>query len=204
MSFSNVKWSLPTRFQMLNNIFHSFITWNINDRLKLLKAGWQSWATFKLIISSISRLSLKLRYKLVIDHGDVLESSEPKFRFIYCFLIAKVWVLRQNLDMRWVYTLANPTNFQSNNSLTKLIHFSPKFLQFLKFQEEYYANGHAVMQELYRDLWGSGHCYTFRIRLTNISFPRESVSLQNMNLDEKNGHEETSSQVFFRHDPEWS
>ena len=22
------------------------------------------------------------------------------------------------------------------------------------FQEEYYANGHKVMQELYRDLWG--------------------------------------------------
>ena len=76
-------------------------------------------------------------------------------------------------------------------TITKLIHLDTTYqhaaattthssFQLIKFpcvQEEYYANGHKVMQELYRDLWG------------------ESVSLQNMNLEEKNGHDDTSSQV---------
>jgi len=68
----------------------------------------------------------------------------------------------------------------AQNRMTELSHIQVDHLKhltaFVKAQEEYYADGHKVMQELYRDLWG------------------ESVSLQNMNLDEKNGHEETSSQ----------
>jgi len=46
---------------------------------------------------------------------------------------------------------------------------------FVQAQEEYYANGHKVMQELYRDLWG------------------ETVSLQNMNIETKNGHNDKDS-----------
>jgi len=68
----------------------------------------------------------------------------------------------------------------AQNRMTALSHIQVDHLQhltaFVQAQEEYYANGHKVMQELYRDLWG------------------ESVSLQNMNLEEKNGHDDTSSQ----------
>jgi len=47
---------------------------------------------------------------------------------------------------------------------------------FIQAQEEYYANGHKVMQELYRDLWG------------------ENISLQNLNIEEKNGHDDNNIQ----------
>jgi len=66
--------------------------------------------------------------------------------------------------------------------MTELSHIQVDHLQhltaFVQAQEEYYANGHKVMQELYKDLWG------------------ENVSLQNMNLEpDRNGHgEDTNSQ----------
>lgn len=68
----------------------------------------------------------------------------------------------------------------AQNKMNELSHIQVDHLKhltaFVQAQEEYYANGHKVMQELYRDLWG------------------ESVSLQNMNIGDKNGQEENGSQ----------
>jgi len=68
----------------------------------------------------------------------------------------------------------------AQRSMKALSHIQEDHLKhltaFIQAQEEYYANGHKVMQELYRDLWG------------------ENISLQNLNIEEKNGHDDNNIQ----------
>merc|ERR1711993_48646 len=68
----------------------------------------------------------------------------------------------------------------TQDSMNDLTHIQVDHLKhltaFVQAQEEYYANGHKVMQELYKDLWG------------------ETISLQNMSVEEKNGHSENNIQ----------
>lgn len=68
----------------------------------------------------------------------------------------------------------------AQKSMKALSHIQEDHLKhltaFIQAQEEYYANGHKVMQELYRDLWG------------------ENISLQNLNVEEKNGHDDNNIQ----------
>lgn len=69
----------------------------------------------------------------------------------------------------------------TQDSMNDLTHIQVDHLKhltaFVQAQEEYYANGHKVMQELYKDLWG------------------ETISLQNMkSVGGKNGHTENDIQ----------
>merc|ERR1711953_404047 len=69
----------------------------------------------------------------------------------------------------------------TQDSMNDLTHIQVDHLKhltaFVQAQEEYYANGHKVMQELYKDLWG------------------ETISLQNMkSVGGKNGHTEDDIQ----------
>lgn len=74
----------------------------------------------------------------------------------------------------------------AQKSMKALSHIQEDHLKhltaFIQAQEEYYANGHKVMQELYRDLWG------------------ENISLQNLNVEEKNGHDDNNIQRAFQND----